>query len=235
MLAAFNEARKTFRYFWREQSWEYQRIIPKLDFSCVKVMFSEEIDGELLVEHMWINDVYFDGKFIYGTLINEPNDLRGTKNGDKIKVELADISDWMFASDGKVCGGFSIQAMRATMSTDERVEHDKAWGMEFGDPSRVMLVSEQDEHPENLHEHPMSVNMKKSLTEFLDKNPSEATSVDDDGYTMLHRQAIAGNASMVEILLEYGADKNARTPDKLTALELARAVGWEHVVAVLER
>ncbi|CAD7287637.1 hypothetical protein LMG7974_00517 [Campylobacter majalis] len=39
----------------------------------------------------------FDGEFITGTLVNEPNELTNIKNGDSIKVRIGEISDWMFA------------------------------------------------------------------------------------------------------------------------------------------
>ena len=62
MIAAFEKAQKTFKYFWREISWEERRIVPALDFACVKVVFSQEMgrNTEPIVEHMWINDISFD-------------------------------------------------------------------------------------------------------------------------------------------------------------------------------
>lgn len=41
MQKAIDEARATFRYFWREMSWEYRRIVPALDMSAVKVPFQD--------------------------------------------------------------------------------------------------------------------------------------------------------------------------------------------------
>ena len=39
MNHAFEQARSTFKYFWRELYWENRRIIPALDFAMVKVPF----------------------------------------------------------------------------------------------------------------------------------------------------------------------------------------------------
>ena len=50
---------------------------------------------------------------------------------------------------------------------------------------------------------------------------------------MLHREAIAGNRTAVEILLAKGADKNAKNIHGKTALDYARALGWDHVVQAL--
>lgn len=163
MLKAFEQARKSFRYFWRELYWERLRIVPALSFACVKVAFSQELNGSTEVEHMWVNDVYFDGERVCGVLVNDPNVLSSVKNGDEVAVPLEQISDWMFAIEGKTYGGFSVQAMRKAMSQSERAEHDEAWGLNFGDPDVVLVAYEQQEHPQNLTEHPMSVNTKKKF------------------------------------------------------------------------
>ncbi len=233
MLEAFRQARESFGYFWRELYWENHRIIPALDFACVKVAFSQDIGGHTEVEHMWINDVYFDGERVYGVLANDPGILTSVASGDEVAVPLEQISDWMFAVGGRAYGGFSVQAMRKAMSQDERAEHDEVWGLDFGDPDVVLLAYEQEKHPQNLIEHPMSVNMKEKLQKFLSQNPKEITQADDEGYTMLHREAIAGNRTAVEILLAKGADKNAKNIHGKTALDYARALGWDHVVQAL--
>lgn len=77
MFEAYKKAQETFKYFWREQSWEYRRIIPGLNVSCVKVaLFPEHPQSEYpMVEQMWINDIAFDGAYVKGYLINEPNKL----------------------------------------------------------------------------------------------------------------------------------------------------------------
>ena len=235
MLKAFEQARKSFRYFWRELYWERLRIVPALSFACVKVAFSQELNGSTEVEHMWLNDVYFDGERVYGVLANDPGILTSVASGDEVAVPLEQISDWMFAVDGRAYGGFSVQAMRKAMGKDERAEHDEVWGLDFGDPDVVLLAYEQEKHPQNLIEHPMSVNMKEKLQKFLSQNPKEITQADDEGYTMLHREAIAGNRTAVEILLAKGANKNAKNIHGKTALDYARALGWDHVVQALSQ
>lgn len=235
MLKAFEQARKSFRYFWRELYWERLRIVPALSFACVKVAFSQELNGSTEVEHMWVNDVYFDGERVCGVLVNDPNVLSNVKNGDEVAVPLEQISDWMFAIEGKTYGGFSVQAMRKAMSQSERAEHDEAWGLNFGDPGVVLVAYEQQEHPQNLTEHPMSVNTKKNFEEFLRGYPDEITRADDEGYTMLHHEAIAGNLTRLELLLAKGADKNAKNIHGKTALDYAKALGWDHVAEALSR
>ena len=255
MIDAYKKAQETFKYFWREQSWEYRRIIPGLNLSCVKAAFSQEDPetGENIVEHMWINDIDFDGDHVKGYLINEPNELTNIQPGDYFEIPLSEISDWLFAMTPtekksklsklfsssstplpKAYGGFTIQKMRADMSPSERKEHDDAWQLDFGDFNEIEVVYEQKEKPENLIEHPMSRNMKEDFVKFLNEYPAELTNIDDNGFTLLHRETIAGNLSSVEVILESGGDKTIKTNEGKTALDYAKQLNWEHLIPVLE-
>jgi uncharacterized protein YegJ (DUF2314 family) len=233
MQEAFTKARNTFKYFWRELSWEFNRIVPALDLAIVKVKFQQnDLPTGTETEFMWIGDVNFDGVTVKGTLINEPHVLTNIKAGDAVEVPLEEICDWMFAT-GKTYGGYTIHAIRETLSEADRKEHDEAWGFDFGDSNNILVAYEQEENPENLTEHPMSVNMKNSLVKFLQEHPENIKSSDSLGYTMLHRQVIAGNKACVEVLIEMGADIKAKTNGGHTPLEFAQKLGWEHVVPVL--
>ncbi|MDR6569980.1 DUF2314 domain-containing protein [Chitinophaga ginsengisegetis] len=236
MIKAFHKAQETFRYFWRELSWEYRRIVPALDLACVKIAFMQNVAHQTTpaVEHMWINEVEFDGDMISGVLINDPTELTNIKNGDFVEVPLSQVSDWLFSSQGDTYGGFTIQQLRSTMGEAERKEHDEAWGLNFGDYHNIQLVYGQKEHPEHLIDHPMSINMKDSLIKFLKEHPDEITNQNEAGYTLLHRETISGNRSSVEILLQLGADKAIKTNNGKTALDFAKQVGWERLVPLLQ-
>jgi ankyrin repeat protein len=56
---------------------------------------------------------------------------------------------------------------------------------------------------------------------------------DDRGWTFLHQEALAGSTATVKVLLEAGANPNALTNDGKTPLQLARALAWDQVVALL--
>ena len=253
MIEAFQNAQRTFKYFWRELSWEYRRIVPALTVACVKVAFTQESEGSEnpIVEHMWINEVSFDGTNVTGTLINEPNELTNISSRDAVNVPLNRVSDWLFAISEdkpkgglfkrfasapypKAYGGFTIQAIRSEMTSQERKEHDKAWGLDFGDYNEVLLAYEQKENPENFIEHPMSKNMREKFIDFLKEYPNEITIRDENGLTLLHKETIAGNLTSVEVLLSFGADKNSKTNQGETALDLARKMYWEHIIPALE-
>lgn len=236
MINAFQQAQKTFKYFWRELSWEYRRIVPGLEIASVKVAFSQQFDGDELptIEHMWVNDINFDGDHIFGRLINAPNQLTNVENGEEVAVPLAQISDWLFASGGKTFGGFTIHAIRKQMEAKERKAHDEAWGLDFGSFDDIEVAVGQKERPNHLIEHPMSSNMKESFAEFLQKNPLEITKQDEGGFSMLHREAIAGNATTVALLLELGANKNAKTEQGKMAIDFAHQLDWQPIIDLLK-
>ena len=232
---AYEQAQSTFKYFWREISWEYRRIVPALEVSCVKAAFSESFEDsdETVVEHMWITDIEFDGDVIKGVLINTPNFLKNINNGDVVNIELHQVSDWLFSIAGETYGGFTIHAMKTEMSDEERDGYHDAWGLDLDNSSTVKIVHKQEEMPENIVEHPMSINMKESLIDFLTQNPNEMLS-DKDGYNFLHRETIAGNLTLVKVLLNLGVDRNLRTKHGKTALDFAKQLNWEHIIPILE-
>jgi uncharacterized protein len=238
MQQAYQNARATFRYFWREIAWERRRIIPALNLAAVKAPFS---DGKQTtatsknpkVEQMWMNEIDFDGRFVSGVLLNSPNWLKTVKAGDSARFALNEISDWMYAIDGEVYGAYTVNLMRSRMDRRERKEHDDAWGLNFGDPKTIRLVPDQNDTV--LQEHPMSKNMAGSLKETLAKNPSMLHDKDDRGWTLLHSEALAGSTATVQQLLDAGADPNAKTQDGMTPLQLAKSLAWDNVVALLTR
>ncbi|MBO6938156.1 MAG: DUF2314 domain-containing protein [Deltaproteobacteria bacterium] len=233
MDAAYARARASFKYCWRELSWEMRRIVPGLDVSAVKFAFSD--DGDFMgpdVEHMWLADVGFDGEHVYGRLLNTPGHLRSVSAGDAIRRPLAELEDWLYATGGKAYGGYTIDLMRQSMEPADRQGHDQAWGLDFGEPGTVEVVYFEG-GPDQ--EHPMSQNMGPKLRELLTKDPSIATSADDHGWTQLHQMALAGSLAAVDLLLEFGADRSARNREGRTALELAEMVGWGAVVERLRQ
>jgi uncharacterized protein YegJ (DUF2314 family) len=250
MQRAYEKARATFRYFWREAAWEKRRIVPGLGLACVKTPFSDGAQrthskGDPDVEHMWMDEVDFDGRIVSGVLLNAPNWLKTVKAGDAARVPLEQISDWMYAISDEVYGAYTVNLLRSRMGLRERREHDAAWGLSFGDPQRIRIVPEPKKAggllkalfggraDAEIQEHPMSDAMASPLKEQLAQNPSMLHEKDDHGWTLLHHQALAGSTATVKILLEHGADPNAVNHDGIRPLQLARSLNWDKVVALL--
>lgn len=80
-------------------------------------------DGDK-VEHMWINDLTYDGKTFHGTVGNDAEQVSNVKLGDKADIPATEISDWMYVENGKLVGGYTIRVMRDTMSAKERADLD---------------------------------------------------------------------------------------------------------------
>jgi len=249
MQRAYENARATFRYFWREIAWERRRIVPALDLACVKAPFSDGEHGTRAkdapdVEHMWLSDVDFDGQFVTGVLLNAPNWLKTVKEGDSAQVPVGQISDWMYAIRDEVFGAYTVNLLRSRMGRHERYEHDAAWGLNFGDPHQIRVTPQQGNRTGLLKrwfgnrradtdEHPMSEGMALKLKDQLKDNPSLVDARDDRGWTFLHHEALAGNMATVTVLLEADADRNAVTNHGMTPLQLAESLGWARVVALL--
>jgi len=199
---------------------------------------------------MWVSEVEFDGRHIKGVLLNQPDSLRSVKEGDRIQCSPKKVVDWLYCVMGEACGGFTIQVMRLRMDKKERKAHDKAWGFEFGEAGGVRLVPE-DFLAEEYHgkkskipdvegmfihgpfklidqtEHPMSVNMRESLEEAFQENPTMAFESGPDGLTMLHSLCLAGSLDGVDVCLESGSDPNTKAPNGLTPLQMAKTLGWK--------
>lgn len=235
MLKAQQQARDSFKFFWRELSWEYKRIVPALDLSYVKVKFEQILDGdtEPSVEYMWLAEIEFDGENISGVLINQPSYLTYVQEGDYLTVPLAQVADWLMACQDQTYGGFTIQLLRSNMPATERQAHDQAWGLDFGDYNQVNIVIEQNKHPENLNEHPMSINMVERVQEYIQENPLKLNDKDEEGYTLLMRDVIAGNFNIVKTLIGLGADKSLTNSKGKTALDYAVLLDWKPIIQLL--
>ncbi|MHB0958920.1 MAG: DUF2314 domain-containing protein [Pirellulaceae bacterium] len=75
-------------------------------------------DGDQ-VEHLWLVPVrYEDGKFI-GRVSNEPHAVKTVRVGDTITVAKREISDWVYAEDRKMIGGFTVKAMQDSSNVNK--------------------------------------------------------------------------------------------------------------------
>lgn len=257
MQQAYVSAQQTFRYFWRELSWERRRIVPALEMAMIKLPFTDgpRSDGKPEFEQMWVELQEFDGKVLQGQLINSPNWLTSVKQGDPVAVPFSHLADWIMVADGMAYGAHTVNLMRSRMSAAERKSHDQAWGLDFGDANSTRLtlqdkrkpkqgfmsrlLGSRQETPQNeldssvFSDHPMCVNMLPSLEAELQKDLTFLSSKDDRGWTMLHSDSLAGNLGVVRLLVRFGADIDAPTPDGRTAADLAQSIGWDEVAAYL--
>lgn len=111
MNAAIAKARSSLPDFWQIYDKPQHG---ETDFSLkVKITDGSE------VEHFWTADIERkDGK-IYGIISNEPDLVHNVKMGQKITINEADISDWMYIRDGKMYGNYTLRALFKEMPKAE--------------------------------------------------------------------------------------------------------------------
>ena len=233
-------ARQTFKYFWREIYWERRRIVPALDLAVIKLAFTDghRNDGHPEVEHMWVDEVTFDGDQVGGLLISSPNFVKSVAQGDFVSASLHELGDWMFAIKGIAYGAYTVNVIRSQMPPHERKAHDEAWGLDFGAPETVRLVYKETPSPPGqaraFQDHPACLAMLSQIDEQIRKDPSFVDEEDEDGWTTMHHEALAGNLGIVQLLLKHGCNVNKGTPAGKRASDFARAIGWTEIENLLK-
>ena len=88
----------------------FAKGVPFGEQLTVKAKFT---DAEEQVEWMWVDVVAFRGNVLEGTLANSPQLITTLRNGQKVKVKLEDVGDYLHGTpDGEPAGGYSIELMR---------------------------------------------------------------------------------------------------------------------------
>lgn len=90
------------------------------DGFAVKKGFTYGTDGK---EFIWVGDVSFDGSGFIGTINNEPVNPVGVKLGQKVTIARDAVVDWMFMSNGKLQGGYTIVAL--IYGTPDQAQYEK--------------------------------------------------------------------------------------------------------------
>ena len=63
-------------------------------------------------EFIWIATTAIENGILYGTLDNQPVGLPGLRRGDRVRVAIAELNDWIYTLDGKTFGGFTTQVIK---------------------------------------------------------------------------------------------------------------------------
>ena len=86
----------------------------------------------------------------------------------------------------------------------------------------------------DLNEHAMSENSGPSFQKQLQDDPSIASFTDEDGWTLVQREALAGNLTPLKALIEAGSDPHQKNVDGVSALDLARLMKWPRIIQTIE-
>ena len=122
MNKAIAEAKKTVPEFYNA----LESGNPDYDAFGIKMRFNTSDSGG---EHIWINGLFKkDGEY-FGVVDNLPEFTKEVEQGDTIKIDKNQLSDWMYLDKNKLKGGYTIRLLRDRMSEEERTEFDKTSGM----------------------------------------------------------------------------------------------------------
>jgi uncharacterized protein YegJ (DUF2314 family) len=106
MLAAVEEARRR----WPEFVAAFEQRDPDAPGSfAIKARFAE---GDR-AEYMWVAVTGLEHDFILGTLSNAPVNLQRLQEGDRVRVPLDDLNDWLYVADGELVGAFTAKVLDA--------------------------------------------------------------------------------------------------------------------------
>lgn len=104
LKAAMKAARDTLPIFWT--LFDTDPVVKRS--GIVKMAFPIRGGGS---EHMWLRDLERKNGAIYGTLDNYPAADVGVREGDRVKIDPALITDWSYVRAGRMYGGYTTRAM----------------------------------------------------------------------------------------------------------------------------
>lgn len=102
----------------------YQQLLKALEVSnpdhtgyAIKKPFGTPSGEE---EHIWINDISWDGVRFLGVINNEPVDTKEVSLGDHVEVPPDELSDWMYVDGNTLVGGFTVRALHYQQSAEDQ-------------------------------------------------------------------------------------------------------------------
>jgi len=119
MKAAVDEARRQWPQFvaaFESRHDEHGADEPPF---LVKAPFT---DGEH-VEYMWVRVTGIENEIVYGVLENTPANVTSVKEGNRVRVRLDNLNDWMCILDGQPAGAFTLQVLARKSRQDPPPEN----------------------------------------------------------------------------------------------------------------
>lgn len=79
-------------------------------------------------EYFWLGDLKLDAEPYSGIIGNDPGIVRNVEIGQEYSFSKKDISDWMYMSNGKMQGNYTLRVILKSMPEDEAEEIRKSIG-----------------------------------------------------------------------------------------------------------
>lgn len=103
---------------------------PNQNYFSIKVKI---VDGDHS-EHIWLVDPEFDSEGnLFGTVGNEPLNVKSVKMDQRIGINRSLVSDWMILEKGRLIGGYTIRAIRDGIKKSDLKAFDAQLGGMFID------------------------------------------------------------------------------------------------------
>jgi uncharacterized protein YegJ (DUF2314 family) len=103
MNAAIDKARVSLPEFWARFADPARN---EADFS-LKLGISDDVG----TEHFWCGEIEGDAEAATCVIANEPVHVHTVAYGERVTVDPAVISDWLYYRDGKIVGGETLRVM----------------------------------------------------------------------------------------------------------------------------
>ena len=119
MQSAIRRAQKSYPEFQNAILQDMNRVVPCIVEALVKYAFPTK-SRHAAVEHMFLSDFEAEGSDLYGYLASEPKYAKAVKEGDRIKINQSEVSDWLIVSSEEITGGDTFEVMWSGFTDEER-------------------------------------------------------------------------------------------------------------------
>src|SRR5262245_35990461 len=113
-------AQASFPEFARAAELERFRILPTYEAVSIKAFFEAPVMPRCVGEHIFLTNVFTDGKTVTATLNADSFRRDDLKEGQEVTSPIEKVSDWFLVRSGKGLGGFTIPQVWSTLSEAEQ-------------------------------------------------------------------------------------------------------------------
>ena len=75
-------------------------------------------------EHIWATSIVIKDGHYFGVVDNLPDLTTKVNFGDRIQLDKENISDWMYADNGVLRGGYTMRLIRSRMTPEKQKKND---------------------------------------------------------------------------------------------------------------
>jgi uncharacterized protein YegJ (DUF2314 family) len=75
------------------------------------------------VEHVWLAGVRYEGGDFIGTIDNDLTRVKSRRAGDTVRVNKADVDDYMYEDGGKIRGNYTLRALLDRLPPEDAAKY----------------------------------------------------------------------------------------------------------------